>query len=438
VKIPRSLFAATADTRSQERFHTADATAWHGAYQYAAEGDFPLWRAKGGWFSFAFAIPLPDPPPLGIQLPFRKTTSQEDRSSATFAPASANYASGNTRIGESGGASGKEAAMRALVRVALGVLVLLVSLPGARCASRTSAGAGEDAMRDDAFAVSRDARNALKPLHLKKRPPQPGDWLSRFGDEEKGQSLEEYLSSDPLRPDAKRGTLYILLLGEFSKERKEIVDLTAEFMGLYFSLPVKFADPVDEKGVPAGARRRHPSWGMPQIHAGWVLDELLKPRVPADAVALIAFTSSDLWPGEGWNFVFGMASLSERVGVWSLNRFGDPAAGSAQYARCLLHTIKTGTHETGHMLGMLHCIAYECNMNGSNHLAEAERQPLALCPECAPKLWWACRCDPVKRYRDLEAFCRKHGFAKEADFYRRSRAAIEPIFACEGKKRGPE
>jgi hypothetical protein len=26
---------------------------------------------------------------------------------------------------------------------------------------------------------------------------------------------------------------------------------------------------------------------------------------PADALAYLALTASDLWPGEGWNFVFG-------------------------------------------------------------------------------------------------------------------------------------
>jgi archaemetzincin len=310
---------------------------------------------------------------------------------------------------------------------------LLSVLPCSGCGRKARAGGGDDGSRDPALEVFRKSRDALEPLHQKKRPAKPGDWLDRFGDEEKGQTFEEYVASDPVRPDGKRKTLYILLLGDFTKERREIVDRTAEFMALYFTLPVKFADPVDEKAVPDSARRLNPYTDLPQVHAGWVLDELLKPRVPEDAVALIAFTASDLWPGEGWNFVFGEASLRRRVGVWSLHRFGDPAEGPDEFARCLLHTIKTGTHETGHMLGMLHCILWECNMNGSNHLAEAERQPLALCPECAPKLEWACKGDPVKRYEALEAFCRKHRLAKEAEFYRKSREAIAPLFPPEKK-----
>ena len=44
---------------------------------------------------------------------------------------------------------------------------------------------------------------------------------------------------------------------------------------------------------------------------------------------MISFTSTDLWPGEDWNFVFGQASFEKPVGVWSLHRLGDPAAGGS-------------------------------------------------------------------------------------------------------------
>ncbi len=46
----------------------------------------------------------------------------------------------------------------------------------------------------------------------------------------------------------------------------------------------------------------------------------------ADAAALIAFTNYDLYPGETWHFVFGQATFSERVGVYSLYRLSDIAS----------------------------------------------------------------------------------------------------------------
>ena len=114
---------------------------------------------------------------------------------------------------------------------------------------------------------------------------------------------------------------------------------------------------------------------------------MLKPKRPRDAVAVLALAALDLWPGEGWNFVFGQANLTERVGVWSLYRNGDPELGADAYTLCLRRTLKTATHETGHMLGIAHCTAYACGMNGSNSRG-GERSPTAavLSAVCAKSL----------------------------------------------------
>jgi archaemetzincin len=157
----------------------------------------------------------------------------------------------------------------------------------------------------------------------------------------------------------------------------------------------------------------------------YVLNDVLRPRLPRDACAYIALTTSDLWPGEGWNFVFGQASLTERVGVWSIHRNGDPHGGEAAFQLCLRRTLKTATHETGHMFSMQHCIYYNCNMCGSNHLAEADQHPLWLCPICLGKLCHATGADPLKRYEALASFCKQHGLNEEAEFYAKSAAKLK-------------
>jgi archaemetzincin len=214
-------------------------------------------------------------------------------------------------------------------------------------------------------------------------------------------------------------------LGEFSAIQRKIISLTADFMGRYFGLPVIVKDDLPLSIIPAGARRTHPAWGDRQILTSYVLSHVLGPRLPRDAVAYIAFTTSDLWPGPGWNFVFGQASLRDRVGIWSIYRNGDPEAGPAAFRLCLLRTMKTASHEMGHMFSMLHCTAYECNMCGSNHREESDRRPIACCPDCVAKIWWATGADPVERYRNLADFCREHGLSTEQEFYRRSIQALE-------------
>jgi archaemetzincin len=191
-------------------------------------------------------------------------------------------------------------------------------------------------------------------------------------------------------------------------------------MGRYFNLPVKVKDKLPLSVIPAKARRKHPEWGVDQILSGYVLRNVLKPKLPDDAAAFIAFTTSDLWPGRGWNFVFGEASIRERVGVWSIYRNGNPDENEDAFKLCLKRTMKTAVHETGHMFSMLHCIKYQCCMCGSNHREESDRHPLYLCPECMAKVCLATQTDPVGRYRKLAEFCDKNGFDEEADFYRKS------------------
>ena len=139
-----------------------------------------------------------------------------------------------------------------------------------------------------------------------------------------------------------------------------------------------------------------------------------------DAAALIAFTSDDLYPNETMNFVFGQASMEDRVGVWSLYRLDD----DADYATFLRRTLKIAAHETGHMFSMHHCTKYECVMSGTNYLGETDRRPIDACPECMAKICWLSDTGPAERYARLEAFCRKNGLVKEADEFERKADAV--------------
>ena len=310
-------------------------------------------------------------------------------------------------------------AMRFAVRTMLSGLLLVNMNPAMSLA---------DSQGDSATTQSYDVAqliavmNTLRPLHTKLGKPQPGDWLSVH--REPGQTFQEYVQSRPVTPRGARHAIYIVPLGDFTPTQRKIITLTAEFMGAYFNLPVRVEKDLPLSLIPSSARRKHPSWGMDQILAPYVLDEVLRPRLPADAAVALALTASDLWPGEGWNFVFGQASLRDRVGVWSLYRNGDPDKSEADFRLCLLRTLKTAAHETGHMFSMEHCIAYQCGMCGSNHREESDRRPLWLCPECMAKVCWATGADPAARYEKLAAFCNANGLKAEEEFYRKSLATL--------------
>jgi archaemetzincin len=297
-------------------------------------------------------------------------------------------------------------------RLSLGLLVVALAMLG------HGAMPSDPPPTTDLEAI-RAAGRAIQSLHARKARPRPGDWLDQH--REAGQTFDEYRASDPNRPTPARTTLYLQPLGDVDAEQGRLIAATAELLGRFYGVSVATLDRIGLDAIPDRARRVHPTWGDRQILTTYVLD-LLKRTRPDDAVAVLGLTTSDLWPGKGWNFVFGQASLRDRVGVWSLYRQGDPAQ---DFATCLRRTLKTAAHETGHMLGIAHCSAYECGMNGSNHRAEADARPLWFCPEDEMKIWWACRADPAARYARLDEFAEAHGLADEGRFWRRSLGALE-------------
>jgi len=271
-----------------------------------------------------------------------------------------------------------------------------------------------------------EAIKRLHPLHRKLSKPQPGEWL--FEHNEPGQTFSQYLESKPVIPCGQRKVIYIQPLGNFTQTRQQVVDLTINFMKSYFNLPVRVRDGLPLSIIPAKARRIHPLWRIPQILSTYILDAVLIPRLTEDAAATIALTASDLWPGMGWNFVFGQASTRDRVGVWSIYRNGDPDLSDTDFHLCLRRTMNTAIHEVSHMFSLLHCTLYHCVMCGSNHRQESDTRPLTLCPECLAKLCWATQTTPSQHYNSLMDFFTKNGFTAETQFCRESLQALNKTY----------
>lgn len=247
--------------------------------------------------------------------------------------------------------------------------------------------------------------------------PASYDWLGAH--KEPGQTFEEYLQSDPTRPTAERRTLYILPLGESTPRHKKAVDLAADHLAVFYGLPVKRLPP---KKLPtqSDSFRQNKLLNRKQYKTSYILQEILVPSLPSDAAALIAFTAADLFPDETMNFVFGQASFSQRVGVWSLYRLAERTKDDVFFLR----TMKIAVHETGHMFSIRHCTKYECVMSGTNHLAETDRRPIDACPECTAKILWANSLDAANRYEGLAEFARRSGFRTEAAEFTSKAAAV--------------
>jgi archaemetzincin len=245
--------------------------------------------------------------------------------------------------------------------------------------------------------------------------PEPHDWLAVHN--EPAQTFETFNASRPNRPTQARHVVYLQPLGEFAAERSPSLIKLREFAAAFFAMEINVLSPIPISG--AFMTRRNPHTGKSQILTGDVLG-FLKSRVPADAFCILAITMEDLYPEPSWNFVFGQASLRDRVGVYSFARY-DPAFYSEPRASgyetlVLRRSSKVLAHETGHMFGLTHCHYFNCLMNGSNHLEESDRRPLHLCPVCLRKLQWSIGFDVLERYVALEHANRAADFLDEAEW----------------------
>jgi archaemetzincin len=258
-------------------------------------------------------------------------------------------------------------------------------------------------------------RKALQVDDFKPVPvPKPGDWLAAH--RETGQTFEQFVRSKPNRPDKQRNIIYLQPLGEFPQLNIPLLETLKQYASAYFGMPVKERPPLPIHGR-AVTTRTNQFTGNRQVLTGDVLS-ILRKNLPPDAFCLMAITMEDLYPDPSWNFVFGQASLRDRVGVYSFARY-DPAfygqKRDQDYEKILLwRSCKVLVHEIAHMFGLMHCIYFKCAMNGSNHLGESDARPMHLCPVCLHKLHHSIGFDVVGRYCKLYHFYGKTGFEKEA------------------------
>jgi archaemetzincin len=247
-------------------------------------------------------------------------------------------------------------------------------------------------------------------------PPKPGDWLAAHP--EPGQTFEEFIRSRPNRPDQTRNQIYLYPWGDFPPEGGPPVEFLKEYAEVFFGMGTRILGPKNG-GNPRFTTRINPFTKKLQILSTDVLT-YLSSLLPRDAFCLLAITMEDLYPDPAWNFIFGQASLRERVGVFSFARY-DPAYYGERRGRkdreiLLKRSCKVLAHETGHMFSLTHCIYFRCVMNGSNHLQESDSRPQFLCPVCLRKLHSSIGFDVTLRYERMLNFYRRAGFSPEAQW----------------------
>lgn len=262
----------------------------------------------------------------------------------------------------------------------------------------------------------------LKQNDSQLKTPEKGDWL--YDHKEPGQTFAQYKVSKPVTPNERQKKIYLQPLGEFSKPQEDLIRYTADYLQIFFGLETVVLPTVADALIPKTARRDRED-GSEQLLAPYILDSILKKDIPADAITVMAVTEKDLYPRPSWGYVFGLASLKERVGVSSIYRYSKQPIDSSNYALPLGRLIKTSSHEISHMFSVKHCTRAVCVMNGSNSLAEADTRPNRLCTECLNKLHWNLKLDVRRRLAALDSFFLQHNLKRDYQITHRDLALIQ-------------
>lgn len=323
---------------------------------------------------------------------------------------------------------------------------------------------------------SNDGKNFFnqvpKPTHI-------DDWLAQYAEEGqsyrefvqqcpwlstrkcKGTSMQRFLSSETSLPRKyPDGKIYIVPLIETDNDDSLYFDDLIDYATRFLCLPVVALPPIrlvverdhvywienpnskrfgnERKSQRVKRHTLETRYNPETKHIQICVDSnLLQMRslVPADALCLVGLTKFDLYGDETDLFVAGMAAGNQHVGVFSFFRY-DPGlsfstefwysitksavvSGEERHRLILERSCKLLVHELCHLLGIDHCIYFECCMNGSGHLSEDFRQPMSLCPVDLHKLQTLVGCDITTRYRNLLEFYLQHGMSHEADWVER-------------------
>jgi len=240
--------------------------------------------------------------------------------------------------------------------------------------------------------------------------PQPGEWL--YEQQEFGQSLDEFRDETPIDSNNADATFYILPIDISHEEEFSLIADVATYLTTIFGYEVTVMPSMTAQLFPPHYFRDE------QLNSQLLLDEIIRPLLEQDALGLMGITQRDIYPGDGWNFVFGQANTKEKIGITSFARYGDYNTDSTR--RLVLNRlIKTTTHEFLHMLGLQHCIQFACVLNGSNSLDESDKKPSIICPECLAKLDIIFPTFTEKYFPASLKFYQKYQFNEEQQFCER-------------------
>ena len=242
-------------------------------------------------------------------------------------------------------------------------------------------------------------------------------WRSDNPDEEVVVSFDKFKKSAPRLSESERTKPFtIFAIGKFSPGGHTALRACQQALSKCFHRDVHVQAMEDPKLVDSWRQSPLEGEDWPQANATGLLDNIQNASALFPDKIDMCIVPFDLWPGDDWNYVFGLAHCGDGglsvTSLWRLGDFDGHRSGEA-----ILRAVKTVIHEAGHVFGLDHCVEHPCCMNGSNNYADGELQPLEFCPSCLQKLSWKLDLDPLRHIFDMQRLCAEWGFATETARY---------------------
>jgi len=242
---------------------------------------------------------------------------------------------------------------------------------------------------------------------IQKIKPVNGDWLIEH--KEKYISFREYKNKYKPIELKTTDTILLYLINDNPEKNKIIYAKCEEYLRIFFQREVFLTNTIELRPNSNNSRIGYDE--NLQLNAKYIIDSILSKPSFKNYLATMALTTEDIYPGNEWNYVFGLAYYNKRVGITSINRFDSEISNLK-----LLRLLKTATHEISHMFGISHCITNECLMNGSNHIKELDRNQLRLCSLCQEKIIYRLNLEPEKRLIEMLSFLSRNNLTDEYEY----------------------
>jgi archaemetzincin len=157
-----------------------------------------------------------------------------------------------------------------------------------------------------------------------------------------------------------------------------LAEHVAEFLGRTLRLEVRLLDDLIDP-MPAFDRERR------QYDCRRLLPELER-IAGREEGRILAVADVDLF-SPVFTFVFGEARVGGRVALFSITRLRASYYGLPEDPALLLaRARREALHETGHMLGLIHCRQPDCVMRFSAAAEEVDLKGEAFCSECLERV----------------------------------------------------